>query len=107
MALHLKIPVVPVGCNGSDKVYPGNAPFARSGEVVYRFGEPIHYDQVSDLHVKGGFEPFSAHAESAHRHEFETFVERITQRIDDLLDPEYRRIGDRKSGGTRGTSRFV
>lgn len=107
MALHLKIPVVPVGCNGSDKIYPDNVPIARSGEVIYRFGEPIYHEQIPELHVGDGFEPFSAKDEAAHKDELEAFVERITERIDALLDPEYQLVGDRKSGGTRGTARFV
>jgi 1-acyl-sn-glycerol-3-phosphate acyltransferase len=107
MALHLKIPIVPVGCNGSDKVYPDNVPFARNGSVVYRFGDPIYYEDIPELHVKEAFEPFSARAEAAHKATFEELVARITARIDDLLDPEYRLVGDRKSGGTRGTARFV
>jgi 1-acyl-sn-glycerol-3-phosphate acyltransferase len=38
---YLGAPIVPIGCNGSDKVYPGNSPFAKGGRIVYRVGHPI------------------------------------------------------------------
>jgi hypothetical protein len=107
MALHLKAPIVPVGCNGSDRVYPSNFPMARRGKVVYRFGPPIHYEDIPELHVKSGFEPFSAHAEAAHRDKFKSLVDRVTLQINDLLDPEYQLSEGRLSGGSRGTERFV
>lgn len=107
MALHLKIPIVPVGCNGSDKIYPDNLPVARSGEVVYRFGEPLFCERIPELRFDGGFEPFSAKDEAAHKDALDAFVERITKGIDALLDPEYQLASDRKNDGTRGTARFV
>ncbi|MBC7172886.1 MAG: 1-acyl-sn-glycerol-3-phosphate acyltransferase [Polyangiaceae bacterium] len=107
MALHLRIPVVPVGCNGSDKVYPDNVPFARRGKVVYRFGAPIYYEQIPEFHVDDAFEPFSARAEAAHKGKLESFTANITSCINELLDPEYQMTGDRTSGGTQGTARFV
>src|SRR5690606_15126531 len=47
MALHLRIPIVPIGCNGADLVYPGASPFARRGRIVYRVGEPIPHAELA------------------------------------------------------------
>ena len=107
LALHLRAPIVPVGCNGSDKVYPGNLPVARKGRVVYRFGEAIQHEDIPELQIAGSFEPFSQKAESLHRDKFEALAAMVTGRIDALLDPEYKLAGDRSSGGTRGINRFV
>jgi hypothetical protein len=107
IAMHLRLPIVPVGCNGTDELYPSSVPFARRGKVTYRFGAPIRYEDYPELHVRGGFEPFSAKAEAEHHARFQALTDRITAGIDPLLDPEYRLCEDRKSGGSRGTSRFV
>ena len=52
--------VVPVGCNGSDLLYPGSVPLAKAGRVVYRFGEPMPYDDFAGFHIH---EPFTPRAE--------------------------------------------
>ncbi|MCS6798082.1 MAG: 1-acyl-sn-glycerol-3-phosphate acyltransferase [Myxococcota bacterium] len=106
VALDVRRPVVPVGMSGSDRIFPGNSPVPRPGEVVVRFGEPIRYEDVPDLHLPP-FEPFSVRAEQAHGAVFQTFVDRIMDRIDALLDPPYRYADDRASDGVRGTARFL
>ncbi len=108
MALHLRIPIVPVGCSGSDLVYPGASPFARRGRIVYRIGEPIAYDALRPFHVAEPYAPFSADAEQRYAERFEAVAALVTDRIDALLDPDYRRASDPEGGPlVRGVDRFV
>jgi 1-acyl-sn-glycerol-3-phosphate acyltransferase len=107
MALHLKQPIVPVGCNGCDKIYPGASPWAKKGRVVYRFGEPITYEELSTFHISEPFAPFSAEAERKYAREFEGVAALVTDRIDALLDPEYRRAEDAGTDAVSGMDRFV
>lgn len=90
MALHLRATIVPVGCSGSDLLYPGVSPFARGGRVVYRIGEPIPYEKMSPFHILEDFKPFDPVAENRHRKKFQGLVDLVMSRIDDLLDSAYR-----------------
>lgn len=107
IALHLKQPIVPVGCNGSDLVYPGASPWARKGRIVYRFGEPIRYEELAEFHISEPFAPFSAEAEHKHRVAFEGVAALVTDRIEVLLDPQYCRAEDSGIDAVKGTDRFV
>lgn len=107
MAMHLERPVVPVGCSGSDRVYPGGSPLARPGRVVYRFGDPIYRKDAAAWVDKREFEPFTPEAEAAHHASFQRYVDDVMQRIDGLVDPEYRFSGDGTSEGVSGSNRFV
>lgn len=107
IALHLRIPIVPVGCNGSDRVYPGASPVARRGRIVYRVGEPIDYDSLRAHHVAEAYQPFSAEAERRHAERFRGVAALVTERIDALLDPEYRLAPGTEAGTNRGVERFV
>jgi 1-acyl-sn-glycerol-3-phosphate acyltransferase len=107
MAMHLERPVVPVGCNGSDRVYPGSSPIARRGRIVYRFGDPIAPASVQDWVPRGTFEPFTPEAEAAHGETFQRYVDDVMEKIDALLDPEYQFSPDRGSSGVEGSHRFV
>ncbi len=102
IALHLKVPIVPVGCNGSDGVYPGPSPFAGRGKIVYRVGEPIPYEELSAFHIDEPFVPFSAKAEADHAEKFHGLADTVIDRIEPLLDPEYRRA-ELESGAIEGT----
>ena len=107
MALHLQIPIVPVGCNGSDLVYPGASPVGRRGRIVYRIGKPIDHEALRDFHVAESYAPFSAEAERRYGDRFRGVSALVTDRIDRLLDPEYQRASqiDRPAG--RSVERFV
>jgi hypothetical protein len=107
IALHLKQPIVPVGCNGSDLVYPGASPWAKKGCIVYRFGEPIRYEDLAEFHISEAFAPFSAEAEHKHSVAFEGLAALVTDRIEELLDPAYRRAEDSGVDAVKGTDRFV
>jgi len=107
IALHLKLPIVPVGCNGSDGLYPGGSPWAKKGRAVYRIGEPIHYESIPQLHIEEDFDPFTPDAEQKHRDKFEALADLVTERIEPLLDEPYRRASDAGSDATRGSDRFI
>lgn len=107
MAMYLKATVVPVGCNGSDKVYPGNSPVARSGHIVYRMGEPLRYEEMSEFHIDEDFEPFTAAAENKHREKFQGYVDVVMERINGLVDPQYQFAEDLTSDGVAGSRRFL
>jgi 1-acyl-sn-glycerol-3-phosphate acyltransferase len=107
IALYLKAPIVPVGCNGSDRVYPGSSPIARSGRIVYRIGEPIRYEELSRFHIDEEFAPFTAVAERDHARPFNEVADLVTDRIESLLDSEYQRAEDAGKDATRGSERFV
>ncbi len=107
VALHFRRTVVPVGCNGSDLIYPGTSSWAQEGEVTYRFGEPLTYDQAVDFHIDGPFDPFTAEAEARHGEQFQGYVDLVTRRINGLLDERYQLDASATSGGERGSERFV
>lgn len=108
LSQHLGATIVPVGCNGSDKVYPGGSPFAKGGKIVYRIGAPMGVDHpdLAAHRVTADFEPFTASAD-AHRPAFEAITAVVMDRINDLLDPEYQFGDDDESDGVRGAKRFV
>ena len=107
IALHTRLPIVPVGCNGSDRVYPGASPFAKRGRIVYRIGEAIEYADIPQFHPAAEFEPFSAEAESQHQACFEGLAELITRRIDPLLDPRHQLASEAGDDETKGSDRFI
>lgn len=106
MALHLDAPVVPVGCNGSDKLYPGASPVARSGRVVYRIGEPLGRSWLSEHRPDESFEPFTPEAESRHRETFRRAIDGVMERVGGLLDPEYQ-AAEQAEGEGGSAARFV
>jgi 1-acyl-sn-glycerol-3-phosphate acyltransferase len=107
LALHLGAPIVPVGCNGCDLVYPGRSVISKPGHIVYRIGEPFAPEDFADVAPKGPFVPFSLESESEHRGAFQAVVDRVMERLDGLLDERHRFSRDRASDGTRGTDRFL
>jgi len=107
IAMHLERPLVPVGCSGSDRLYPGSSPVAKPGRVVYRFGEPLRREQAKAWVERGAFEPFTAEAERAHGDAFQTYIDDVMQRIEPLLDPEYRPAEQIDADAVEGSKRFV
>lgn len=108
LAQHLGATIVPVGCNGSDKVYPGGSPFAKGGRIVYRIGAPLPVDHpdLAPHRVTEAFRPFTPDADRF-RASFEAITEVVMDRINDLLDPEYQFAEDGESDGVQGAKRFV
>ena len=107
IALYLKVPIVPVGCNGSDGVYPGASPWGSRGRIVYRMGDPIFHEDLSSFHITEAYAPFSATAERDHLRQFQGVADLVTDHIEPLLDAEYRRADEPVEGIEQGTARFV
>lgn len=108
VAQHLGVDVVPVGCNGSDRVYPGNSPFASGGRIVYRIGAPLRLDgpELAPHRVNEPFQPFTLEA-AVHRDAFQAMTDVVMDHINELLDEPYRYSSDRSSDGVGGMDRFV
>lgn len=107
VALRHKVTVVPVGCNGSDKVYPGASPWASKGKIVYRIGKPITYADVPECHINEAYTPFTGDAEEKFQEKFRTHTDMIMERINGLLDEEYQFSDEKHSDGVSGHNRFV
>ncbi len=106
IALHSRRTIVPVGCNGSDLLYRGNSPWARGGEVVYRLGQPLCYEELARFHPPP-FEPFSLAAEAAHRELFQGLVDHVMGRINQLLDERHQFSAEQATEEAAGAERFV
>lgn len=109
MAFSLGAAIVPVGCSGSDRLYPGASPFSRGGRAVYRIGRPLEPDgpELGPHRVREPFAPLSGEAGRLHGEKFAAATSVVMERIDELLDPEYRFGEDRASDGVAGLNRFV
>jgi 1-acyl-sn-glycerol-3-phosphate acyltransferase len=108
MAQHVGVDIVPVGCNGSDKAYPGNSPLSKGGRIVYRIAPPLSIDgpDLAAYRVREAFTPFTRYATDKYGVAFEGATRVIMARINELLDPEYR-YADGEGTATQGVSRFI
>jgi 1-acyl-sn-glycerol-3-phosphate acyltransferase len=106
-ALRFRRPVVPVGCSGSDRVYPGGSPWGRRGAITYRIGAPITVAQLERHALPDGVDPFGAEADPGHRAALQSLVDEVMARINDLVDPEYQFAAEDEQGGARGAERFL
>lgn len=109
MAQHLGATIVPVGCNGSDHVYPGNSPFAKGGHIVYRIGPPLEVDgpELSPHRIEEPFRPLTRETATRFAEPLRRATDVVMRRINDLLDPPYRFADDQSSDGVGGVARFV
>ena len=101
--------IIPVGCNGSDKLYPGNLPLSKGGRVVYRVGKPLAVDgpELSPYRVSDSVRPLSDEAGRRFGTRYTAITEVVMKQINELLDPEYQFAEDQQSDGTEGVGRFV
>lgn len=107
MALRLKANVVPVGCNGSDLVYPGNSPFATGGHIIYRVGTPLRPEgALKDFQIDAHYTPFTEAATEAHGEKFRAMTDLVMDRIHDLLDERHQRA-DNSRTVVEGAKRFL
>lgn len=93
MAQRLGVDIVPIGCSGSSKCYPGAIPWAKGGRIVYRIGKPISLDssEFSPMRVTDKFIPFSSDAQQKYGQSFQQLTDTIMDQINELLDPEHQR----------------
>ena len=90
MALRMNATIVPVGCNGSDRLYPDNSPLSRGGTVRYRIGEPLRPEgALKPFQIKEDYTPFTPEAEARFGERFEGATELLMARIAELLDERY------------------
>jgi hypothetical protein len=84
--------IVPIGCNNSEQVYAGHLPFARSGEIVYRVGEPLSLeDSLKPYRIDAPFKLFSKDSQRKYREQFEGVTNVVMTSIGRLLDERYRK----------------
>ncbi len=92
LALHTGKRIVPVACNNSEMVYRGSLPFARSGRITYRIGEPLSVDdQLKPFRILEPFRLLSRESQLRYREQFEGVTRIVMESIDRMLDAKYRR----------------
>jgi 1-acyl-sn-glycerol-3-phosphate acyltransferase len=92
LALHTEKRTVPVACNNSEAVYRGSLPFARSGRITYRIGEPLSVnDQLRAFRIREPFRLLSRESQQRYREQFEGVTRVVMESIDRMLDEKYRR----------------
>ncbi|MCC6620013.1 MAG: 1-acyl-sn-glycerol-3-phosphate acyltransferase [Deltaproteobacteria bacterium] len=108
MAQHTGHAIVPVGCSGSDKAYPGGSPFAKKAHIVYRVGAPLSLDgpELGPHRVREPYTPFTRGA-ARFEDRFRAATDVVMQHIDRLVDPAYRFADDAESDGVVDVNRFV
>ena len=100
-ALRHNVPIVPVGSNGCEKIYPTGNPWAKGGTVTYRIGQPLTVDNAfAPFRIDEPFKPFTKEAR-AHDAKLEGAAEQLTLAIDELLDEPYKMARDGADAGTR------
>lgn len=109
VAQHLGHDIIPVGCSGSDKLYPTNRPYSTGSKVVYRVGEPLRLDgpELGQWRVTEPFTPLTRAATLAHGDHFEHATDALMNVINGLVDEEYQFAPDLQSDGVSGIDRFV
>ncbi|MEN6320880.1 MAG: lysophospholipid acyltransferase family protein [Syntrophaceae bacterium] len=84
--------VVPVGCNNSDALYTGSLPFAKSGVIIYRIGEPLSVqDKLKEYQIEEKFKLFSKDSQQKYKWHFEQVTKIVMGSINQLLDEKYKR----------------
>ncbi len=91
LALNTGATIIPVGCNNSDAVYASEKlPFAKSGTVVYRVGDPLAVDgALKPYGIGEKFKLFSAESKIRYKENFEAVTKIVMARISELVDERY------------------
>lgn len=107
MAQRLGVDIVPIGCSGASKCYPGAIPWAKGGRIVYRIGQPIELNASAHapMRVSDAFVPFSYAAQQNHGQSFQQLTDIVMNQINSLLDPEYQR--DESASAQTEVNRFL
>ena len=92
LALHTEKRIVPVACNNSEQVYRGSLPFARSGRITYRIGEPLSVnDRLKEFRIREPYRLLSRESQQRYKKQFEGATEVVMESIERMLDEKYRR----------------
>jgi 1-acyl-sn-glycerol-3-phosphate acyltransferase len=92
IALYSGKKIYPVGCNNSDRVYTGHLPFAKTGAITYRIGEPLSVDdRLKEFRITEPFKLFSRESQQKFRAQFEGVTKIVMDSINSLLDERHRR----------------
>lgn len=106
IALRMRASILPVGCNGSEQLYPGNVPFSRGGEVVYRVGELMTPEgALAPYQIHEPYTPFTREAEAQHAAAFQGVTDLMMARLRPLLDDRY--LADEPETAVSGADRFL
>ncbi|MBO84675.1 MAG: hypothetical protein CL927_04900, partial [Deltaproteobacteria bacterium] len=107
IANHYRVPVIPVGCSGSHRVYPGNSPWPRPGTIRYRVGRPLHPDDpdLASFAVAPGFTPFAHQTRMDHGPKLQGFVDTLMDRIAQLVDADH--TPETAANGGADVGRFI
>ena len=102
-ALALNLPIVPVGISGTREAFAGNTPLTWGGEFRLRFGE--RFDVNRSL-VSEDFRPFHPDDQIQCDEAFQEVTDRLMQRLNELLDEDYKCRAGYQVDGPRGVKRF-
>ena len=105
MALHLKVPILPIGVSGSDKIYPGNSSRSIGGHVHYTIGDL--YDPSAEAGAPTDFMPLTIQASREHGQAFSEITSHLMDRINDLLPEEYQYDPEGLANTRQGVKRFL
>lgn len=106
MALRMKATIVPIGCSGSDDLYPGSNPFSKGGDVTYRIGEPLTPEgALAPFQIDESYIPFTREA-LVHKEKFRGMTDLVMERIEGLVDERYKPHAGNSTEVT-GANRFL
>jgi 1-acyl-sn-glycerol-3-phosphate acyltransferase len=93
IALYSGKKIFPVGCNDSDTVYTGHLPFAKTGTITYRIGDPLDMEgRLKAFRITEPFKLFSRESQQKYRAQFEGVTRVVMDSINELLDERHRRL---------------
>ena len=105
IALYSGKKIIPLGCNNSDTVYTGHSPFAKTGVITYRIGEPLTVDdRLKEFRITEPFKLFSRESQQKYRAQFEGVTRVVMDSINELLDERHKRQEPPDSGSRHQAS---
>jgi 1-acyl-sn-glycerol-3-phosphate acyltransferase len=78
--------ILPVGCNGAEKIYPGFSPFANPGEITYRISKPVRIMGINPKEVQLGMDI------TKQRSVLQKQTNNLMDILNSLIDKKYQRI---------------
>jgi 1-acyl-sn-glycerol-3-phosphate acyltransferase len=105
LAAQTGLPILPIGFNGYQKVYPNpKSPFCRKGTLTYRIGE-VYQPDLSEL--PKDFTAFHPKYEREYKVPLERETQIAMNKINDLLEPENQWDSHPEGDGFKGNDRFL